>query len=119
MSKTDSFRIPEYISHILEALNRIFEYINEIDELTFLATPLLQDAVLRNIEIIGEAARNLLRYHPEFTEKHSNIPWEDMYWMRNRIAHGYFSIDFEIVWKTIERDFPSLHKDLLLIAEKT
>lgn len=118
MSKTDPLRIPDYLSHILEALSRIFNYIDDIDETSFLSNSLLQDAVLRNIEIIGEAARNLVRHHPEFTTKYSHIPWEDMYWMRNRISHGYFSVDFEIVWKTIERDLPYLQKEIQIIENE-
>lgn len=118
MSKTDSLRIPDYLDHILQALKRIFEYMDDIDELGFLNNPMMQDAVLRNIEVIGEAARNLVRHHSEFTAQYANIPWEDMYWMRNRISHGYFSIDFEIVWKTIERDFPLLQKEVQLVYEE-
>jgi uncharacterized protein with HEPN domain len=102
MKKKDMLRIPDYLEHILEALNRIFDYIDEIDELSFVASPLIQDAVIRNLEIIGEASRNLLRFHTDFTEKYPEVPWEDMYWMRNRISHGYFSIDCNSSARTVK-----------------
>lgn len=108
MTKTDAMRIPDYLEHILEALERIFNYVDDVDEVGFLTNVLIQDAVLRNLEIIGEASNKLVRYHDEFIKRYSDVPWEDMYWMRNRISHGYFSIDFEIVWKTIEQDLPQL-----------
>lgn len=115
MSKKDKFRINEYLEHILSALDRIFEYVDDVDESTFLKNTLIQDAVLRNLEIMGEASRNLVRYHQDFIEKHSSVPWEDIYWMRNRISHGYFSVDLEIIWNTIERDLPGLKEKITSI----
>ncbi|MCX7119962.1 MAG: DUF86 domain-containing protein [Legionellales bacterium] len=118
MTKKDAMRIPDYLEHILEALKRIFHYVDDIDEVVFLTNELVQDAVLRNLEIIGEAANKLVRYHDEFIKQYSNVPWEDMYWMRNRISHGYFSIDFEIIWKTIEQDLPELEVQIQSIYQK-
>lgn len=112
MSK-DALRIPEYLGHILQAIQRIGSYTEDVDEVTFLESKMVQDAVIRNIEIIGEAARNIERYHPDFAAGHPEVPWEDIYLMRNRVAHGYFSIDFEIVWKTIQNDLPELQQQIL------
>ena len=112
MTKKDAMRIPDYLEHILEALKRIFDYVEDISEVSFLTNALIQDAVLRNLEIIGEASNKLVRYHDEFIKQYPDVPWEDMYWMRNRISHGYFSIDFEIVWKTIHGELPALHKQI-------
>ena len=81
-------------------------------EVSFLENTLIQDAVIRNLEIIGEAANNVTQHFPSYIEKYSNIPWSAMYTMRNRIAHGYFKVDFEVVWKTIENDLPSLEKQI-------
>ena len=116
MSKKDTLRIPDYINHMIEALNRIFEYTDNIDEAEFVSNSLMQDAVVRNLEVLGEAARNLERWHIEFTNQHSNIPWGDIYYMRNRLSHGYFSIDFEIVWKTVQQDLPVLYQNLKKIS---
>lgn len=112
MTKKDAMRIPDYLEHILEALKRIFDYVEDIGEVGFLTNALVQDAVLRNLEIIGEASNKLVRYHDEFIKQYPDVPWEDMYWMRNRISHGYFSIDFEIIWKTIEQDLPALEEQI-------
>lgn len=112
MTKKDNLRILDYLEHILEALKRVFEYLDDIDEVQFLTNALVQDAVLHNLEILGEASKNLLHYYPDFTSQHSDIPWETMYWMRNRISHGYFAVDFEIVWKTIEQDLPILEEQV-------
>lgn len=105
---TDQLRVADYLGHILEAIERIDEYTEDIDEVTFLDNKMVQDAVLRNIEIIGEAARNIERSAPKFAAEHSEVPWAVIYTMRNRIAHGYFKVDLEIVWRTIQRDLPEL-----------
>jgi uncharacterized protein with HEPN domain len=104
----EQLRITDYLGHILEAIARIAEYTEDIDEVAFLDSKMIQDAVLRNIEIIGEAARNIERTAPDFAARHSEVPWSIIYTMRNRIAHGYFKVDLEIVWRTIQRDLPEL-----------
>ena len=93
---------------MLEAIKRIQRYTTDLAESSFLVSEMAQDAVIRNIEIIGEAARNIERDSPEFASKHSDIPWTMIYTMRNRVAHGYFTVDLEIVWKTIQQDLPEL-----------
>ncbi len=118
MTKKDAMRIPDYLEHILVALKRIFDYVEDIGEVDFLTNALVQDAVLRNLEIIGEASNKLVRYHDKFIKQYPDVPWEDMYWMRNRISHGYFSIDFEIIWKTIEQDLPTLEEQIQNIYKK-
>lgn len=107
---TDSgnLRLRDYLGHILEACRRIRHFTEDMTEIAFLEDELVQDGVIRNIEIVGEAARNIQRRFPQFAAEHADVPWEDMYWMRNRLTHGYFSIDLELVWKTIERDIPEL-----------
>lgn len=117
MSKLDTLRIPDYPNHILEAICRIEKYTADVTETGFLTNSLVQDAVSRNFEIIGEASRNIERYHPVFAKANSNVPWSDLYTMRNRISHGYFSVDLEIVWKTIERDLPPLAKEIALLLK--
>lgn len=104
----DALRIGDYLAHILEAIARIDKYTEDIDEVGFLRNEMIQDAVLRNLEIIGEAARNIERTAPEFAAQHPEIPWAVIYTMRNRIAHGYFQVDLEIVWRTVQRSLPEL-----------
>jgi uncharacterized protein with HEPN domain len=81
-----------------------------MDELAFLSSKLVQDAVIRNIEIIGEASNNIQRVDPVFAAQHAEIPWQVMYAMRNRVTHGYDKVDFEMVWKTICNDLPDLYQ---------
>jgi uncharacterized protein with HEPN domain len=103
-------RIPDYLGHILQAIERIERHTEDVDEVAFLASELIQDAVIRNLEVIGEAANNVQKADPSFSAKHADIPWQVMYAMRNRLSHAYDKIDMEIVWKTIQRDLPDLHK---------
>ena len=98
------------MGHILEAIERIEEYVSDMDEVAFLSSKLVQDAVIRNIEIIGEASNNIQRVVPEFAALHDDIPWEVMYAMRNRVSHGYDKVDFEMIWKTIGNDLPGLYQ---------
>jgi len=79
-----------------------------MDKVSFLASEEKQDAVIRNIEIIGEAAQSIRRRHPEFAVRHPEIPWGGVYGMRNAIAHGYFTVDLDVVWKTVFEDLPIL-----------
>jgi uncharacterized protein with HEPN domain len=109
-------RLKDYLDHILDAINRIERYVEDIDEVGFIKNELIQDAVVRNLEVVGEASRNIERDHPEFAEEHQEIPFTFAYEMRNALSHGYFKIDYEVVWKTIDRDLPELEK---LIKEVT
>ena len=98
-----------YIEHISACISRIKEYTAGIDEDGFIKNNLIQDAVIRNFEIIGEASHNIEIHHPEFALVHPELPLAFAYQMRNAIAHGYFKVDFEIVWNTIQKDIPQLY----------
>lgn len=110
---TQALRLRDYLGHILKAIERIDRYTAGLDEAGFLGSELVQDAVIRNIEIIGEASNTIQRVAPEFAAQHGHIPWLVMYTMRNRVSHGYESVDLEIVWKTIHRDLPGLRAQIL------
>lgn len=73
--------------------------------------------MIRNIEIMGEAARNIEQRLPDFAEQHPEVPWADMYFMRNRVSHGYFAVDLEIVWKTTQNDLPALGEQVSSLLE--
>ena len=85
MSK-NSLRIKDYLEHIKEALERIERYTASLTEASFLLDELVQDAVIRNIEILGEAANNIKKADTAFTETHADIPWLTMYAMRDGLA---------------------------------
>ena len=108
----DKERLISYLLHILEAIERITHYTDDMIEWTFLQNTLVQDAVIRNLEIIGEASRNIERHYPEFAQANPEVPLSFAYEMRNALAHGYFKVDLEIVWKTIERDLPKLYQQI-------
>ncbi len=118
MSKGDTLRLPEYLRHILEAIERIERYTEDLDEVGFINDEKTQDAVIRNFEIIGEASNNIKRYHPDFAIAHPEVPLGFAYEMRNALAHGYFKVDLEIVWQTIHNDLPSLYHLLRNVLDK-
>ena len=97
--KSSPQRLIDYLAHIQQAMQRIHQYTEDIDELGFLKSPLIQDAVIRNIEIIGEACHNIEKHFPEFAQAHPEIPL--------RIAYD-FKVDLEMVWKTMLHDLPDL-----------
>jgi uncharacterized protein with HEPN domain len=113
MNESTAREVRTYLEHMVQAIGRIRRYSHDMDERAFLDSELVQDGVMRNIEILGEAARNIQRHFPAFATAHSDIPWEDIYWMRNRLSHGYFSVDLEIVWRTVRRDIPALEQQIL------
>ena len=118
MSKSDILRIPDYLEHILEAIERIDLYLTDTDEVAFLNDQKTQDAVIRNFEIIGEAAHNIELYHAKFAAVHPEVPWTIIYAMRNRVAHGYFNVDLKMVWKTIRADLPELHAQIKQLLDE-
>lgn len=101
-------RLRDYLEHVDEAIARIERYIDGMDEHAFLKNVLVQDAAIRNFEIIGEASRNISRRYPDFAAAHPDVPLAFAWEMRNLLAHGYFEVDLAIVWRTIERDLPPL-----------
>jgi len=98
-----------YLEHILEAITKIESFTKGISRIDFDNNVMIQDAILRNIEIIGEATKKISK---EFTQSHQLIPWSEMAGMRNKLIHDYMDVDLDVVWKTIEVDLPFL-KDLL------
>jgi len=105
---TPGTRVLDYLEHLLQALARIDRYTAGMEEKDFLQSELVQDGVIRNLEVMGEAARNIEIHAPAFFAQHPELLLKDIYLMRNRLAHGYFSVDMKIVWKTVQRDLPDL-----------
>jgi uncharacterized protein with HEPN domain len=110
----DPLRLGDYLGHILEAISQIQSYCEDIDEVSFLTNRMIQDAVIRNFEIIGEASKNVERVAPEFVAAHPDLPLAFAYDMRNLLAHGYYKVDVSVVWKTIERDLPYLQQQVTI-----
>ena len=97
------------IEDILESANKIISYTLNLSFEEFTENSMVIDAVIRNFEIIGEAANRL----PEsFKDNHSNIDWHRIRGFRNRIVHGYFGIDYSIVWQIKEQFLPDVVTEL-------
>ncbi len=94
-----------YIADIEEAIGKIQAYTRGLDEDIFRRDSKTYDSVIHNLFIIGEAAGKI---PAEIRERHTEIDWRAIIGMRNVIAHGYFSIDPDIVWKTVREDIPAL-----------
>jgi uncharacterized protein with HEPN domain len=105
-------RVRDYLDHIVQAIERIKRYVVAEDRAGFLQDEKTQDAVIRNIEIIGEAARNVERVAPAYAAAHPEIPWPVIYAMRNRVSHGYFEVDLDLVWQTVQTDLPVLENQM-------
>jgi uncharacterized protein with HEPN domain len=88
-----------------------------MDEVTSLQDEMAQDAVIRNFEILGEASHNIESHFPDFAATHPELPLAFAYQMRNAVAHGYFKVDFEIVWKTIQNELFGLHTQVQAILQ--
>jgi len=92
-----------FVEDMHESMNRIEEYIKGMDFEQFRKNYLVVDAVVRNLEIIGEASNKI----PEdIKNRYPQIPWDKMYGLRNRISHEYFGLDYEIIWEIISKQLP-------------
>jgi uncharacterized protein with HEPN domain len=102
-------RDADYLFDIQEATRRIAEYCSQFSYEQFRKDIRTQDAVVRNLEIIGEAAKGL---SPSFRKKYSNVPWKQMAAMRDRLIHHYFGINLDIVWGVVTEELPAVAKQI-------
>ena len=98
-----------FLKHILESIHWIEVETANLSEKDFLKNVPKQDMVIRRLEIIGEAARNLPK---ELLKKNPEVPWQDIMDMRNKLIHGYFGIDLELVWRVVQDDIPVLKEQV-------
>lgn len=101
-----------YLQHILDAIARIEAYIENVSLPVFNDHTLIQDGVIRQLEIIGEGAKRLSR---DLRDRHSHIPWQDIAGMRDKLIHDYFGVDIEKVWLTATDDLPTLKAEVEII----
>ena len=106
MSKRDPLVLLE---DIMLAIEKIGRYTSQMDHDAFLRNDLVIDGVARNLEIIGEAVRQLPK---DFKSAHPQISWTQIAGLRNRIVHDYFGLDLEIIWEIIRHDLPQLEKQI-------
>ena len=103
------------LQDILQATEKIENYLGRITWNEFKKSDIVIDAVVRNLEIIGEASNNI---PPKIRSSYSEIPWDVMYGMRNILIHEYFGVDMNIVWHTAKNNLPPLQKQLKRILEE-
>jgi uncharacterized protein with HEPN domain len=108
-SKTPEF----YLGHILQAAGDIAEHISGYDKKLFCDEKKTHDAVIRQLMIIGEAAKNLPM---DFRKKHSAVPWKTIAGMRDILVHEYFGVDLALAWKMAKDDVPDLKEKILKIS---
>lgn len=113
MSEQSEIRL--LCSDIDEAVERILQYTSETTYTEFIDDIRTQDAVIRNLEILGEAVKNL---PPGFTERYPEIPWRFIAGMRDKLIHHYLSVSLEIVWETVQSDIPVLREWLKGLKEE-
>jgi uncharacterized protein with HEPN domain len=104
---------------MLEAIGHIADYTTGMDEAGFRANRLVRDAVMLNIQIVGEAANRIMRYAPRFTAAHADIPWKDAYDVRNHLSHGYDRVNLAIVWAVVANELPALAAKLRPLTMKS
>ncbi len=105
-------RLADYLEHIGQAALDACSFVAGIDRNVFLQDRRTQQAVIMSLIVMGEAATKVIDRYSEFARTHSEIPWHNMRGMRNRIAHGYFEINLDLLWDTVMRDLPEVLRSL-------
>lgn len=104
-----------YLTHIFESINWIENYLKDVSEKDFYASKQVQDAVVRQLEIIGEATKNI---SDDFKKLHPEVPWKKMTGMRDVLIHGYFDVDIDLVYDTAHDQIPKLKKQIAKLLGK-
>jgi uncharacterized protein with HEPN domain len=104
-----------FLEHILESINLIEEYVKDKNKSDFLKSKQLQDSIVRRIEIIGEAVKNI---PDDFKENNNKIPWKKISGMRDILIHQYFALDLNLTWEVIKKEIPKLKKQLISIINE-
>jgi uncharacterized protein with HEPN domain len=109
-------KLSEFLDHISDAIEKIERFTAGMDESAFIANEMAHYAVIKALENIGEASRNIARHYPDFAAAHEEVGFSQAYEMRNMLAHGYFLIELRIVWKTTKIILPKFKEDVRALA---
>ncbi len=101
-------RLPDYLDHMQQAAMDACSFVEGLTKDDFLVDKRTQQAVIMSLIILGEASTKVMDSYAEFTQAHPELPWRSMRGMRNRIAHGYFDINLQVVWDTVQTALPEL-----------
>jgi uncharacterized protein with HEPN domain len=101
-------RLPDYLDHMQQAAADACIFVEGLEKADFMADKRTQQAVIMSLIVLGEAATKVMDGYVDFTLAHAQVPWRSMRGMRNRIAHGYFDINLEVVWETVQTALPKL-----------
>ncbi len=101
-------RLADYLEHMQQAASDACSFVEGLDKTDFLKDKRTQQAVIMSLIIIGEAATKAMDGYAQFTQAHAQVPWRNMRGMRNRITHGYFDINLDVVWDTVQTALPDL-----------
>ena len=110
-------RLPDYLDHMHQAATDACAFVEGMGKAGFLKDKRTQQAVIMSLIIIGEAATKVLDGYAEFAQTHAQVPWRSMRGMRNRVAHGYFEINLDMVWDTVQTALPDLLERLLAVRQ--
>lgn len=110
-------RLPAYLDHMRQAAIDACGFAEGLGKADFLEDKRTQQAVIMSLIIIGEAAPHVMDRYAEFTLAHTQVPWRSMRGMRNRIAHGYFEINLDVVWETVQTALPELLQKLSAVRQ--
>lgn len=110
-------RLPDYLDHIQQAAANARSFVEGLARDDFLTDKRTQQAVIMSLIIIGEAATKVMDGYAEFAQAHAEVPWRSMRNMRNRMAHGYFDINLDVVWETVQEWLPELLRQLTAVCQ--
>ena len=106
-------RVEDYLEHIAGAIERAIRYTGSLESLAALEQDeQAQDAIVRTLTVIGEAAVRIQKAAPEFVAAHPELPWSPMRGIRNKVVHDYFDVAWDVVWDTVKQDLPPLLEQL-------
>lgn len=105
-------RLSDYLEHIQQAASDACGFVEGLSKDDFIEDKRTQQAVIMSLIIVGEASTKIMDGFPDFVLEHQTVPWRSMRGMRNRIAHGYFDINLDVVWETVQKALPDLVKQI-------
>ena len=111
-------RLADYLDHMQQAATDACIFVEGMEKADFLEDKRTQQAVIMSPIIVGEAATKVMDGYTEFTETHTQVPWRSMRGMRNRIAHGYFDINLDVVWDTLQTALPEFLRQLPAVRQQ-